>query len=298
MILEYLQPDPTLAEGGTVLLRGLTHAAMLGAAGLGLFRAGFGDRLDAAEQARLDRLLLGAALLGIALTILALPLRVLVLTAGASAFDVEVLRAVMESRNGDAFWIRLAALSTLALSARGGRWRDALAGAGALGVAASYAALGHSTLFRPRQELAGLVTLHLLAVAGWVGSLLPVAWAARRGDAALVAAWSRLALWLVVAILLSGALLVALLVRRADLLLAGWYGYALLAKLALVGVMLALALRHRQALTPALVRGEAGAGRRLSDSILLEAAVALLVFWAAAEMVSVHPLDAGHRIAG
>jgi putative copper export protein len=60
--------------------------------------------------------------------------------------------------------------------------------------------------------------------------------------------------------------------------------------------MVALAVRHRFLLTPALARGEPGAGARLARSIRWEAGLALLVFWAAAEMVSVHPLDAGHRI--
>jgi putative copper export protein len=219
---------------------------------------------------------------------------VLVLTAGVSAFDADVLAAVMASRNGDAFWIRLAGLGILAAASwRGGRVSDALAGAGALMIAASYAALGHSMLFRPRQELAGLVTLHLLAVAFWTGSLAPLVWAARRGQTALIEAWSRAALWAVAAILATGTALALLLVRRGDLLFAGWYGYALVAKLALVGVMLALAVRHRRMLkTPAGRDGDDA----LARSISVELGIALLVAWAAAELVSVHPLDAGHRI--
>jgi putative copper export protein len=182
MILEYLQPDPSALDAGFVLLRAATHVAMLGAAGLGLFGIGYGALLAAEDRARLRRWMLGLALAGIGLNLGVVPLRVLVLTAGASAFDGQVLAAVLESRNGDALWIRLAALAALALAAaRPGRMSDALAGAGALAVAASYAALGHSMLFRPRQELAGLVTLHLLAVAFWTGSLPPLAWAAARG---------------------------------------------------------------------------------------------------------------------
>ena len=295
MILEYLQPDPSALDAGFVMLRAATHVAMLGAAGLALFGLGFGAMLAREDEARLRRWMLGLALAGIALTVGVLPLRVLVLTAGAAAFDAEVLAAVMASRNGDAFWIRFAALAALALAAsRPGRAADALAGAGALAVAASYAALGHSMLFRPRQELAGLVTLHLLAVAFWTGSLPPLAWAARRGNAALVEAWSRAALWAVAVIAATGVALAVLLVRRGDLLLAGWYGYALLAKLGLVGAMLALAARHRWVLTPRLA---AGGGPALARSIGVETVLALLVAWAAAELVSVHPLDAGHRIA-
>jgi copper resistance protein D len=294
MILEYLQPDPSALDAAFVMLRAATHAAMLGAAGMALFGLGFGAMLARDNQDRLRRWMCGLALAGIALNIGVLPLRVLVLTAGASAFDLATLQAVMASRNGDAFWLRIAGLSALAVAAaRPGRVADALAGAGALVVCASYAALGHSMLFRPRQELAGLVTLHLLAVGFWTGSLLPLAWAASRGQAALIEAWSRAALWAVAVIAATGVALAILLVRRAELLLAGWYGWALLAKVALVGLMLLLAMRNRALLTP---RMPGGGGPALARSIRVETAIALLVAWAVAELVSVHPLDAGHRI--
>ena len=55
MILEYLQPNPSLLDGLTVVLRALYYAATLGAAGLALFAIGFGHRLDAEEAARLRR---------------------------------------------------------------------------------------------------------------------------------------------------------------------------------------------------------------------------------------------------
>ena len=59
--------------------------------------------------------------------------------------------------------------------------------------------------------------------------------------------------------------------------------------------MLALAARHRWRLVPRLVAGGGGA---LARSIRIETVLALMVAWAAAELVSVHPLDAGHRIPG
>jgi putative copper export protein len=57
--------------------------------------------------------------------------------------------------------------------------------------------------------------------------------------------------------------------------------------------MLALAARHRWSLTPRL---STGSGPALARSIRIETLLALLVAWAAAELVSVHPLDAGHRV--
>jgi len=296
MILELLQPGPSLLDGATVLMRAGVYASSLAAAGLGLLLAFLGHRLEVLEHEHLRRWLAGSALLALLLSLASLPLRALVLSAGESAFDGEIWQAMMASRIGDAFWLRLAGLLLLLAAAR--RWPagPALAAMGALLTAASYAALGHSTLYRPRQELAALVTLHLLAVGFWVGSL-PVLWrAAREGSGELIARWSPLG-GVAVAILAGcGVLLAMLLVRRWDLLFASWYGWGLIGKLALVLVMVALALRHRLALTPALLRGDAQARERLARSIRLEGVVALLVFWAAAEMVSVHPLDAGHRI--
>ncbi|MCX7372167.1 MAG: CopD family protein [Alphaproteobacteria bacterium] len=288
MILEFLQPGASLLDALVVLLRAGYHAAALGA--VGLFLYGLWAPLP-------RRWIIICAGLGIALSLLGLPLRVLVLTGGESAWDGATWEAVLVSRIGDAAGLRVLGLVALML-AGSGRAGAALGGAGALLVAASYAAMGHSTLYRPRQELAALVTLHVLAVGFWVGSLGPLWLAAMRGDSALIARWSRLGAIAVALLAGSGGVLAVLLVRRTDLLFAGWYGYALVAKLVVVGAMLVLAARHRWVLGPALARGEAGAGARLARSIALEAALALLAFYAAAELVSVHPVDAGHRING
>lgn len=296
MILEFLQPDPSLLDGATVLLRAALYATSLGAAGLGLLLGFLGHHLEEAQRAHLRRWLAGAALAAISVSLVSLPLRALVLSAGESAFDATIWQAMMVSRIGDAFWVRTGGLVLLLVGAT--RWPPALAfaGMGALMTAASYAALGHSTLYRPRQELAALVTLHLMAVGFWLGSL-PVLWrAARLGEQGLIARWSPLGAGAVALLAATGLTLAVLLVRRWDLLAASWYGWGMVAKLTLVAVMIALAAHHRLVLTPALVRGEPGARERLAASIRLEAVVGLLVLWAAAEMVSVHPLDAGHRI--
>jgi putative copper export protein len=300
LILELIQPDASAWDAATVLVRAGYYAASLGAAGLALFHAGFAHRLEATEETRLRRLAVTAAGLAAGLSVLALVVRAGVLAGGGPLFEARIWQAMMTSRIGDAFWLRLGGLTLIATLAT--RWRIAspLAVAGALAVAASYAAMGHSMLYRPRQANAALVVLHLLAVAFWAGSLLPLARVAARGGteaASLIAAWSRIARWVVAMLVLAGVALAVLMVRRADLLYATFYGWALTVKVALVAAMLALALRHALVLAPAAARGEAGAGERLAASIRAEAVVALLVFWAAAEMVSIHPLDAGHRVA-
>jgi copper resistance protein D len=300
VILEYLQPDPSLADGLSVVLRALYYAATIGAAGLALFAIGFGHRLRPDEGARLRRALLAAIAAGLALSSAALVLRVLVLTAGASVTDLAVWEAVLRSRIGDAFWLRAAGLVLLAAAVT--RWRaaHAIAAVGAVMVLASYAAMGHSMLFGPRQEIAALVVLHLGVVAFWVGSLLPLLWVAGRPDgnetAALLQDWSRVATVAVAGMIASGLLLAWYLTLRIDLIFEAWHGWALAAKVATVLAALGLALANRLRHTPALARGEPGAGVRLAASIRLEIVLVLLAFYAAAEMVSVHPVDYGHRL--
>jgi putative copper export protein len=300
MILEYLQPDPSFLDGLAVVVRALYYVATIGAAGLVLFALGFAHRLDPAEMARLRRALLGAVAAGLLLSIAALALRVLVLTGGASVADPAVWGAVMRSRIGDAFWLRAGGLMLLGALATPWRLGPVLAAIGAALVFGSYAAMGHSMLYRPRQEIAAFVVLHLAVVAFWVGSLPPLLWVARRADgaaaAALIRDWSKAATFAVGAMIATGLLLTWYLTVRLDRILGAWHGWALGWKLLLVIAVLGLALWNRLRHTPALARREPGAGAALAISIRAEIAIILLVFYAAAEMVSVHPTDYGHRV--
>ena len=300
MILEYLQPDASLLDGITVIIRALYYTATIGAAGLGLFAVGFGHRLEPGEAAKLHRTLLATIAAGLLLSGLALALRVLVLTAGGSIFSADVWAAVMRSRIGDAFWLRAAGLVLLAAAVTSWRIGSAITAIGALLVVASYAAMGHSMLFAPRQEIAALVVVHLAVVAFWVGSLPPLLWVAYRRDGAsaarLIQDWSKAAIWAVSAMIASGMLLSWYLTLRMDRIFDAWHGWALAWKVLAVLAALGLALWNRQRHTPALARGDAGASARLAASIRLEMLLVALAFYAAAEMVSVHPVDYGHRV--
>lgn len=300
MILEYLQPEASLIDGISVVVRAAYYTATIGATGLAFFLIGFGHRLRPAEAARMRSTLLAAIAAGLALSIAALVLRVLVLTAGASVTDGAVWEAMMRSRIGDAFWLRSAGLVLLAAAAMPWRTGPAVAAVGGVLVLGSYAAMGHSMLFQPRQEIAALVVLHLAVVAFWVGSLLPLLLVAQRPDGtetvALLRDWSRAATVAVVAMIATGVLLTWYLTVRLDLIFDAWHGWALAAKVAAVLAALGLALSNRLRHTPALEQGQPGAGARLAASIRLEIVFVLLAFYIAAEMVSVHPIDYGHRI--
>ncbi|MFN8760057.1 MAG: copper resistance D family protein [Tagaea sp.] len=297
MILEYLQPNPDPWDAIAVVVRAGYNFAGLSAAGLALYLAAFADRLAPDARAATIRMAAGFAIAGLALSVLSLFVRAGQLAGGGDPFDAVIWQAIARGRVGDAFGLRALGLALVLSWLAPARVAAVLAPIGALLIAASYAGMGHSTLYRPRQELSVLVALHLLAVAYWIGGLLPMIDAARRNDAGLIRAWARGAAVAVGVMIATGGGLIFYLVGRLDLLIAAWHGWALIAKLAFVAAALGLAIRHKLAATPALARGEPGAGAALARSIGRELAVVILVCYAAAELVSVHPLDYGHRIA-
>jgi len=300
LIIEYLQPDANFWEGLTVVIRAGYYAASLMAAGGVAFLLFFEQRLTYEELRRLKTYAVLLAALAVLLSLIALAVRVLVLSLGESATDAAIWATVMQSRIGDAFFIRTAGL--ILIGALFFRWSfaPAIALIGAVAVIVSYAAMGHSMLYRPRQELAALVILHLAVVAWWAGSLPGLVMVARRTDVAssqeLISLWSRSALAAVALMIASGMILIVILAGSVENVLASWHGWGFIGKMLLVALPLALAAWHKLGLTARLSRDGEAASRRLSGSILVEIVLVLLVFYAAAEMTSVHPIDYGHRI--
>jgi copper resistance protein D len=297
VILAALQSGEVGYPGAAVLLRAVYYVGSLGGAGLAFFALLFGTRQEAADLARVRRWTLAAVLLGLVAALGALTAQVGVLTGGETLTDAEVWQVVLASRAAGSHGLGAAGLLLVALLALGPRW-TVPATAGGILVCASFALLGHTTLLAPRPLLAGLLLLHLLVAAFWIGSLPPLAWSARRdGPAAarLVEDWARIAALAVPALAAAGLLLAWWVLGSLQQLLASWYGWALLAKLAFVVVLLGFAAWHRYRLTPALAASAPGAGRRLARSIAAEAVVALLVLYAAAELVSTSPESLAHR---
>lgn len=135
----------------------------------------------------------------------------------------------------------------------------------------------------PHAELPGwgalLVTVHLLAAAVWIGALVHIVRVARRRDGsgarAVLRAYARLALWLMVAVLLAGSLAGLVLIPLDDLvpvLTGTGYGRWLAVKLGLVLMALALALAARWHL--ARPRREPSAAVRLEVGALAGVLVA------------------------
>lgn len=163
--------------------------------------------------------------------------------------------------------------------------------AGAVGIAVLEGLRAH-----PHVELPGwgavLVTVHLLAAAVWIGALVHTVRVARsrggQGARAVVRAYARLALWLVVTVLLAGTLAAVSLIPVGDLVpvLKGTsYGRWLTVKLGLVLLALLLALAARWFLR----RGS----RQPSGAARMEVAALAGVLVASSALTALAPPAAG-----
>jgi copper transport protein len=258
-------------------LRGLSYLGVLVAAGAVLFAA----LVASSPRDRRSARWLGsrAAGLGGLATLLAVPVQAVAVT-GRGVLEVlppggGVGDTLLASSFGQSTLLRIVGLSWLWLSWRftvddsrpgaGQHLPTALAGMIALG---SYALDGHQRSVEPTWLLATADLVHLVGAAAWVGCLVLLAVAVRRrridddpvGAARIVARFSTVALWSVLALALAGVAMSWVLVRSVHALTTTGYGWTLVAKLAAVALVLLVAVYNRQRLVPAVVARLAPAG--------------------------------------
>ena len=297
MIQELLRAEPELFRGLGAAARLALYALALGAAGLALFDLGFGRRLPAGERARLRRV--GAFLAaGGAVAALAWLATQVGLASDGDVLDTEVWRLLAAMPPGLSVAAALSGYAVLGFGMARPAPGAALAQVtGIIIVAVSFALVGHTTQHAPRLLLAGTLVVHLLGAAFWLGGLWPLARAARvqrpEQAAHLVEAWARAASVIVPILSVVGLVLAWAIVGSLEALFGTRYGWTLLAKVALVSVLLSFAAWHRFRLTPDLAAGVPGAGPRLSRSIIAETAVMALVLWAVSELTATSPAGDG-----
>jgi copper transport protein len=167
-------------------------------------------------------------------------------------------------------------LVTLRTSAKYGRLFSLLA---LLGAGAALAASGHASAAEPQFLTRPAVFAHVVAVAFWIGALVPLAVAMGLPPlrAAELMRFSRAIPIALVVMVASGIILAVIQVRSLDALWTTAYGLVLSAKLCAVLVLLALAAVNRYALTPRVVEGDGTAARRLAGSSVAEVLIALVV---------------------
>ncbi|WP_193368921.1 copper resistance D family protein [Pelagibius marinus] len=208
----------------------------------------------------------------------------------AGGFDPELWTLVAGTAAGEAVWVRFGGMAVLLLGLLFGPLRLAAAVLGGLIVAASFGFVGHVQDDLHSVLLHGLLMLHLLAVAYWIGSLWPLLRLATAPEPQRVAQvmerFGRLAVYVVTCLLAAGVVLAALLLDGLLPLFTTPYGRLLLAKLLLVGLLLCFAALNKWRLVPALAAGAPDAGRRLQRSIAVEAGLVVLILGATGLLTS------------
>ena len=194
-------------------------------------------------------------------------------------------RVLAETQFGHA-WLWRIALLAVTVIAIGRSSRVALLAAA--GVLIALAWMGHAGAAADGAQRIGELAAdaaHLVAAGAWVGTLPALAAALRRRDrreaATVVRRYSSMATAAVVVVVLTGIVNTRFRVVTIDGLLHSDYGQVLVAKIALVGLMLAVAAVNRWLLTPRLaasdVRAAIALRRNAGAEILLGALVVALV---------------------
>jgi putative copper export protein len=159
---------------------------------------------------------------------------------------------------------------------------------GALLVAASFAATGHTAAATHRSVLAGLLLTHLLVIEFWFGALAPLIVITRHAPQAAaltIRRFSILATRVVPLILIAGIAMAWILIPSVQVFQEP-YGALLLAKGAGFAALLALASLNKWKLAPALQIGDVVAARTFQRSAAAEYVLIVIVLAVTAVMTS------------
>lgn len=205
---------------------------------------------------------------------------------------------VLSGSEGQAALVRLAALAVLVFSIGWPRL-DALSLAAGGAAVLSFALTGHTLSVGPGILPRVAIALHLLAVAYWIGALVPLLQASlSMGQANLARVLRRfgnVALGMVGILVAAGLFLTWALLNLPDDLIGSNYGLLLFAKLGLVTSMLGLAALNKLRFTPQIEAGATGARAALATSIKAEIAIAALILLVTAAFTTlVGPPSLGH----
>ncbi|WP_181706760.1 copper resistance protein CopC [Chthonobacter rhizosphaerae] len=270
--------------------RALFTAGLLLAVGVALARAVCG-----AATAGSRRIVAAAAAVGTLSGILLVGLSgVEVLGAGPAALrDPAIWLAGGQGSLARAVVLGLAALAAAVLSLRpapamgdaGRPRRHAAVGLAVVGLglaAAAFAVTGHAASAPPSWLFAPLVAAHAVAAALWIGGLAALAAAFGPGAEAgaarvrLLKAFAVAGPVAIVLLVVSGGAVAVRQVERPEALLGTDYGRVLVAKLVMVGLMLALAAANRWRLVAPAGSSRAPAALRVTVGAELLLAVAVL----------------------
>jgi putative copper export protein len=273
-----------------IILRALIYVGSIAAAGGVLFSLSFPSAARLVESSLKRQVLIGCWLI-----LLAEPVRYVAFQLAAAegnwsaAFAPDLRWTAFETGFGRAAAVRVIAAAVMI--AANLRWR-AVSAAAAIAMIASFALEGHTVSGGSRWVLAALLLMHFAAIAWWIGALYPLLVVLRRTPpdvaAATIRTFSRRAMWIVLALLTAGALLL-LSLTGAELDPSSEYQQRFARKLMLVAILLALATWNKLRVTPLLATAYEAGARKLRRSIRGEIAVAAMILSGTAWIISVSP---------
>src|SRR5262249_8666193 len=179
----------------------------------------------------------------------------------------------------------LTAVAALVLGLATLRWPQAvltkpLGAAAAAALAAALAMSGHASTAEPQILSRLSVCFHVLCVAFWIGSLLPLLAIlySPRGNEGSLARFSRIIPFALLALAASGIFLIYVQFDRFDAFWTTDYGLVLSAKISAVLALLALGAANRYLLVPRLEAKGETAAKPLAASFAAEFAIATAIF--------------------
>lgn len=303
----------------SVALRAVSFTLLLNAAGIPIFIAAFGQLMpnSLTDVQTLGRRLAIAALLFVAAHQALEAARMAGEMAGIT--DPAMQKMALLSPTGATFAARILGLILVSIGLSRTPAKSNAAGAGAtpatgeatvsatphatsatafallgtLMVITSFTLMGHTTTTPHRIAAAALITLHLLVVAFWLGSLWPLYLAAKKEASPtagrLIDRFSATAAWLVPLILLAGIGLSALLLPSLATFRQP-YGQLLLLKLTGFAVLMVMASLNKWRFGPACAAGNTTAFKR---TVLIEYVLIGAVLTATALMTAFYSPDSG-----
>lgn len=250
-----------------------------------------------------------AALAGIAAALVAIPLQAMAVSGqGLAALgSTAALEAVLTSSVGLANLTLVAGLLGVFASARG-RLRPGQLGGSALLVVGSFLLAGHTLTVAPTWLIMGADVVHVLAAGIWAGGLVVVVRTWRRADgagpaglAAMVARFSGVALWAMLALATAGGAMTWALARQPRAIVSTDWGWTLVVKVGLVGLVAAMAAYNRWRLLPAIAGSEpdgAVARGQLATTMRIEAGLLAAILLTTAILTGLRPAAAEAGITG
>ncbi|WP_299848271.1 CopD family protein [uncultured Roseovarius sp.] len=285
---------PDIWALAAVVSKTLLYFGVLTSGGLILVRFVFASEVAAVLPVMRKYAVL-CAILGLAAAGISFALRGAALTGDASGLtDPDMLGLMWQTSVGTALLLRVIGLSLVLAGLLVGGLGWGLAGLGVLTALWSFITIGH--LSDDIGLWARLVLLtHLLAVAFWIGVLLPLnRLTITTGDTVLAARlghrFGQIATVVIPSLIAAGVVLGWLLVGSWTHLFTTAYGLNIIAKLCLVAGLLGLGVLNKLRIVPELISGNAQAAVYLSKTVSMEWLVFVAVLLATAALTTLFAL--------